>query len=247
MGRDRRVSDDETVMVLADAIDLVGDSDPPLRARLLAALSAELTFVDADRRQTLSETALEIARRLFEEHPSPANRSTLARVLEHRHTILLDAAGLSQRVEVIAELDSLAADASAYRAFNASSYGCWTAMEMGDLIECRRRIRTIRDTAEQLGQPRLIAVTRLWESVFAMVRGMASEALRLAAESHSIYLRVGRRDALVFNVGLRYLPSWFRGELSGLIDDLGDCAEAYPLRVRLHARPRPRTGAGWRL
>jgi hypothetical protein len=239
-------SDDETVRVLEDAVTMIGESDLDLRARLLAALSAELTFVDGERRQLLNAEALRIARRLFESNPTPSSRSTLTRVLEHRHTILLDAAGLEERARVVEELDTLTAGASPMRTFTASSYGFWTAMERGDVPECRERLRAMRDVAEQVDQPRLVAITRLWQSAFAAMRGRAGEALRLAEESHAIYLRVGRRDALVFDVGLRYLPLWFQGQLHTLVADLDECAEAYPLRVGMRAglaHARARTGA----
>src|SRR5439155_9420410 len=60
-----QLPDDERMATLAAALELVGENDSALRARLLAHLAVELSFgADAERRVSASDQALAIARRI---------------------------------------------------------------------------------------------------------------------------------------------------------------------------------------
>jgi hypothetical protein len=228
--------DSAKIEVVEEAILATGEDAPGLRAGLLAGLAAELTFAgDRPRQKALIDEAMTLARRTYETGRRPADAAVLARVLEHRHTVLLDPAGLAERRAVIAELDELSAGSAPNRAFTTASFGFWTAVEAGDVADCRRRLRLMRDITASVNHPRLLAITEHWSSVMASLFGQLDEAERLASEAHELFRSIGSSDALVFNVGLRYLPMWFRGQCKELIDDLEVCSEAQPGRVGMRA------------
>jgi AAA ATPase domain len=229
--------DEAKVDVLERAVSALRDQLPALRAVLLAALAAELTFLHDPSRRTeaLCKEAVELARRLHDTPPPDGDRAVLSRVLERRHTVLLHPDGLAERRTIVAELDRLSATLPPTRSFAAASNGFWTAMECGDVGECRRRLQTMREIVEVVNMPRLIALTMHWQSSLTALLGQIDDAEEAAHESGELWSTLGSRDALVFNVGLRYLPAWYRGRLGEVVDDIETCAAAYPGRIGMHA------------
>lgn len=224
------------VAVLSEALGAPGLDDAGLRARLLAGLATELTFSgEAERRTRLIEEAVELARRVWQVGGRPADAAVLARVLANLNVVLLDPASLARRREVIAELDGLSAVCGPGREFTTASFGLWTAVEAGDVASCRRRLRLMRELTDAVGHPRMRAVTQHWGSSMAALSGQLDDAERLASESYELFLSLGSPDALVFNVGLRYLAAWFRGQFKELVDDLEACSDAHPGRVGMRA------------
>ena len=183
----------------------------------------------------LTREAVDLARALHEAAPPGRDRSVLARVLEHRHTVLLHPDGLEERRRIVSELDRLSGAAGPPRAFTAASYGFWTAMESGDVPECRRRVQTMREIVEVVNMPRFVALTRHWESALTALLGQIDEAEAAATEAAELWSSLGTSDALAFGVGLRYLPSWYRGRLGDVIGDIEACAAGHTGRVGMHA------------
>jgi len=228
--------DNAKVEVLEAALASLGDRDKALRARLLAALAAELTFSRHRARvDDLSREAVALARVLYDAPPPEGDRRVLARVLEHRHTILLHPEGLAERRQLVAELDQLSAEESPHRVFAAAAHAFWTAMELGNVNECRQRVNTMVEIVETVSQPRLVAMTRHWQSSLAALLGQIDNAKSLASESAELWHSIGTRDALVFSVGLHYLPSWYQGRLQDVIADIDACSDAHPGRVGMRA------------
>ena len=108
-------------------------------------------------------------------------------------------------------------------------------MESGDVAECRRRVQTMREIVEIVNMPRLVALTMHWQSSLTALLGQIDDAEAAAAESAELWSALGSRDAVVFGVGLRYLPAWYRGRLGDVVADIESCAAAYRGRIGMHA------------
>ena len=65
----------------------------------------------------------------------------------------------------MAELDHLSEGRPVDGGFTAASYGFWTAMESGDVPECKRRVQAMREIIEVVNMPGLVALTMHWQSV----------------------------------------------------------------------------------
>ncbi len=96
------IVDEALVAVLEEALAALGESDPGLRARLLARLAIELSFSEArERRAALAGEALEIARRV-------GDPRGLGFALAARHWSLWGPGNVQERLEAANELLGLA-------------------------------------------------------------------------------------------------------------------------------------------
>jgi hypothetical protein len=142
------VVDAARVKTLEAAIEMVGEADLALRARLLATLGLELGWQpDHRRRLILSEEALRIARSLDE-------RETLARVLLARDYTISAPENAGERLAATTELLEIAADVGdPAMASRALSLRFKASLELADVSEAERSLMRNQSVVAELGQP----------------------------------------------------------------------------------------------
>jgi DNA-binding SARP family transcriptional activator/tetratricopeptide (TPR) repeat protein len=120
---------DETVVgLIEEALAAVGDSEPPLRVRLLARLAMELSFSEqVDRRAELSSEAVEIAR-------DAGDTSGLGFALVARHWSLWGPQNVQERLATSNDLLTLAERAGDERlAMQGHRWRMMDLLELGDM------------------------------------------------------------------------------------------------------------------
>jgi tetratricopeptide (TPR) repeat protein len=203
--------DKARVEMLEAALATVGDTDGAARARLLAVLSAELTFSgDWPRRKALSDESVAIARRLGE----PA---TLIAVINARFITIWTPETLAERradtefgLAIAEELgDSLAL-------LRALHWKAAAAVEAGDLDLSRELVGRQSELANRLRQP-----THGWLAAYdratqALMGGLLEEAERSADDAREIALESEQPDGMPFYAGQLINIRFEQGRLSEL-------------------------------
>ena len=205
--------DADRVATLEAAIALLGEGDDGRRARLLAQLQLEQTFVkDLAERRRLSDEA----KRLASGHGDP---TTLAHVLWARHAVLWTPELLDEHRANAAELEAVAAGlndpvVSFWAACDVVLTSVWSA----DLAEIDRGLATMQEIADRVG-PADPPVDP------ALVRGRGGrtsagdldEAERLAIEAGEEGTRSEQPDAQAFSMNQLMPVAWDRGRLGETI------------------------------
>ncbi len=217
--------DDERVASIEAALDATGDDDPPIRARLLAALGQEIIFAgdrERDRRMRLVDEALAIAR-------SSGDNSTLAHVLLQNFYTISFPDTLAQRLAYTVELLELAerlkdpvitARALMYRA---RSLGESANVEAADgCLQSAERL------AEELGQPTLRWLVGHLRTVRTILAGDLEEGERRVHAWFELGQATGQRDAAVFLAAHLFLVRFDQGRLAELEESLAERVSAAP-------------------
>jgi predicted ATPase/class 3 adenylate cyclase len=142
--------DPERVEALQAALELVGETDSPTRARLMAHLALEQAWTgDQAEINRLTRDATAMARRL-------GDPATLADVLLTSFYPLYAPSTVQQRLEHTDELLSLAEELGDRRiAAHAYHHRTRAAMEVGNLVEAARCIERQTSLATEIGEPTL--------------------------------------------------------------------------------------------
>jgi class 3 adenylate cyclase len=195
------------IEVLEAALAAVGDTDPRLRARLLATLGLELCWhPEPDRRLALSAEALAIARTL-------GDPETLAHVLLARdYTIHFPDNALERFTatgELLAIADALGDPVLASRALGLRFK---SAMELGDVSEAERSLARNQAFVADLGQPALTWTTMHHRATLLILRGDTGGAAATDA-AYEFGARAGRTFGGSFRFGQRFAPYWHQGRM----------------------------------
>jgi DNA-binding SARP family transcriptional activator len=214
------ITDHERVETLEAAIEALGASDSPLRARLLAILALELFHTgERARRLALSDEALAIARRL--DDPATLSHVMVARPFAIGGPDTL-AARLADTAELLEVAERLADPVTAHRAW-------WlryrVAVEVGDLPEADRCLAIEARMTADLGQPSLEWMTALQRVARVLLAGDLTEADRLIPAALERGRDAGQPDALLY----------FAIQLFQLRDERGRLGEAEETVARVVA------------
>jgi tetratricopeptide (TPR) repeat protein len=182
--------DHERVAALEAALDAVGGDDTPTRARLLAALAAEMIYSgDWERRVLLADEALAIARRC-------GDAATLARVLLHRFFTIYFPDTLD---ELLANTEELLALAERLDDPVIRAQALWLRGRIlapaGDMEEANRRFEAAERLTEELGQPTLRWLVGTTATVRTVLAGDLEEGERRARAGFELGQASGQRDA----------------------------------------------------
>jgi DNA-binding SARP family transcriptional activator len=175
------IVDEARVALLDEALSIVTKRDSPERARLLAMEAAELMYSsDWDRRASLSDEALAIARRL-------ADPEALSGVLNLRFVTLLAARTHSERLantlEAVVAAEGLNDPIALFFAYHWRGYA-W--LEAGDMVAARSWMAREREVASRFRQPTALWLARADEANLAIVAGELEAAASLAAEARDL-------------------------------------------------------------
>jgi class 3 adenylate cyclase len=186
--------DRERVSALEAALEAVGPSDSPERARVLAALASELHFAGDERRRVeLGREALAIARRL-------GDTSALADALVALWFAILDPAAADERSQLAGELAGIAERiGDPVLEFHAGFIRFLTGSEQGDMAAADLGLATCVRVAEEVGQPVLRWRAAYLQGHRAYVDGHLDETERWAKEVLRLGEAAGQPDAAGFS------------------------------------------------
>ncbi|WP_028066811.1 ATP-binding protein [Solirubrobacter soli] len=179
------------------------------RARLLAQLQLELTFVETlPERRRLSDEAVALA----------ADEATLAHVLWARHAVLWTPDLLSEHLVNAQQLESVARRlGDLTTTFWAACDRVLTSVWSADLEGVDRGLATMEDVADRVGQP-ILRWIRLWYGSWrAYLDGSLDQAVALAHVAAEVGTASGQPDAQAFQIDQTLPVLWDRGELSGML------------------------------
>jgi DNA-binding CsgD family transcriptional regulator len=218
------------VGLLEEALVALGDSDSPLRALALARLARALMFTpQVERRLTLSEDAVEMARRL-------GDPATLAAVLFDRHMAIWGPDRpevASERLAAAGEVVRLA-ERIGDRAMALRGRGLRRTdlLELGDLAGFDADLAAAEQTAQQLRQLHYDWQLPLVRACRAMLAGRFAEAQEEAAQGLAIGRRAGDQAVEVYCpgvvAGLRLMEGRF-GETVEVFQGLAARFPALPI------------------
>jgi tetratricopeptide (TPR) repeat protein len=176
--------DPAKVRLLEDALRGLGEADSVLRVRLLGSLAVELYYAaPLSMRTAMADEALAMAKRL-------GDPATLAQALSDRHRALLGPGNLQERLQLAAELLTLARHVGDEDLLlRAHALRIFDLFEAADAPALDRELGQCMRHAERLRQPRHLWLAIHLRAVRAQSRGALAEAERLAGEA----LAVGRR------------------------------------------------------
>jgi class 3 adenylate cyclase/DNA polymerase III delta prime subunit len=230
--------DDERMAALEAALAAVGKEDTPVRARLLATLGLELLApgaalrTDRDRRVSLSDEALALARRIGE-------ADTLAHVLLARFFTTNAPSTVADRLANSAELSQLAAGlGDPAMTFLAAWQRARVLLEAGDRWSAEANLDAALALVGDLGQP-----TFRWLAMFARVGYLLlaarfEEADRLIDESYALgSATAGQPDAFAVATVSRVQLSFEQGRLPEIEPIIADVVRHFPAAVGLNVYP----------
>jgi class 3 adenylate cyclase len=230
--------DDERVGALREVLALVGTERTDLRARLLAALGAELIFDDEPGvAEAASDEALSIAREL-------GDPATLVSALAFRMVAIWRVDRVRERLALGAELDAMRrmAGRRSGQFLIAVTFYCQAAMEHGDIELADELLEWIEATAHELRQPTSVAYAKLRLASRASVAGRLTEAERLATDAYRACVDAGQVDAEAFYAGQLFTIRLHQGRLDEVVDLIERSAASFP-GVRAFAAAAATCGA----
>jgi len=208
--------DETSVRLLQDALSGLSKEDSALRARMLARLAAA-TYWSApfEQRETLSNEAVEMARRL-------GDPAVLAASLSSRRYALWSPENIRERIDGTAEILRLAEEAGdRERVLQAHRWLLTDFLEAGDIAAAEGEIQAHGRLADELRQKIYIGYSAMFRAMQALWQGRFDDAERSAVEAETIGRTIGHRlaEGLFFAQQFRIL--WERGELAPLEDAMG--------------------------
>ncbi len=173
------VVDEDRRALSEEALELLGECDSTLRARVLAGLARNLlAFPDsAERRARLSQEAVEMARRLGDD-------ATLADVIEARHFAVAEPGNVVVRLDGLGEMIDAAQRAGETDLLITGHY--WRVidyLELGDMEHAEEDLGICRVLTEDFPQPYQQWRLRRLSATLALLRGEFDEGERLAADA----------------------------------------------------------------
>ena len=209
------VADAERLEALEAAERATEGATTPTRALVLATLAAELAFVDRVRMLRVARAAIELARRLGDDHALVTVLTRLAAAISSPDT-LVERTALADEAVAVAERTG-----DPVLRWYGAAMGYTAALEAGDIAAFRQRVEVVDELARGIGQPFMRWVSAIARSVREHLAGNLDRAEAPAAEGLDIGSTSGQADALVFYsgaiVGIRFDQGRL-GELVGLVE-----------------------------
>ncbi|MGH7819602.1 MAG: hypothetical protein ACREQ9_07510, partial [Candidatus Binatia bacterium] len=209
--------------LLEEALEALPEEDGALRARVAARLAAELRWSDAeDRRDGLSRSAVEIARRL-------GDASTLAYALIGRYWALWGPDNVEERLAIATEVVRLGTAAGDDgMALAGHTWRLAAELELGGIEAVDRDFDAVLRLAEKTRQP----YYRWWSLALQVMRALFAGRLdlggRLADEALAVGQQVEARDAVpAYGVEMATLRRE-QGRLAELEDSFKAFIAEYP-------------------
>jgi DNA-binding CsgD family transcriptional regulator len=220
------IVDPAEVGLLEEALEVLGEADSRLRARVLARLARALIFTpETQRRLQLSEEAVALARRL-------GDSATLAAVLFDRHMTIWgpdrpEAAGerLAMATEVVGLAERLGDRAMALRGRGLRRTDL---LELGDVAGFDADLVAAERTAQALRQLHYHWQLPLARACRALLTGRFGEAEVLAAQGLAIGRRAGDQAVEIYSTGVVGILRFMQGRFGEMVEVYQDLAAHFP-------------------
>lgn len=198
--------DEATVALLEEALVAPGETDSPLRARLLARLAVELYYGPSrERSEALGAEALEVARRSGDDR-------ALAYALNARHVSLWRADRLDERLAIAREMVALAERTGDREGeLQGRNWLVTDLFEAGAMADFDAAIDRYAQLAAELRLPGFRWYATLWRAALAALRGELSEAEPLLREAVRIGISGGDPNVELADQ-VRLGIHWMRGD-----------------------------------
>jgi tetratricopeptide (TPR) repeat protein len=211
----------QLVDLLREALDALSVTDSPLRARLLARLSVELTFSDeVYLTDALSREAVEMARRL-------GDVQALGDALDARWMAVWGPDGLAERAVLASEILELAYQTGDRDLeLRGRAQRATTSLESGDFFSAESDIAAYARVADDLRMPVLQWITLTMQTMRALLQGAFEEAERLADEAFAA--QPERPNAQWAQAMEGSMLRWQQGRLSELRETWQTTVDRFP-------------------
>jgi DNA-binding SARP family transcriptional activator len=183
---------------LEEALELLGDGAPALRARVLARLAIELYYAPGrTRADPLSAQAIKLAR-------GAEDPDALLVALSSRHVALWIPDGLNDRLAVADEMIALARDhVRPEHELQGRNWLCADLWEAGQIDRFETEAQEHAELATRLRLPNYTWYEPLWRASLAALRADWDQAERLITQAEQTGTDAGDRNAPLFAWGLR--------------------------------------------
>jgi class 3 adenylate cyclase/tetratricopeptide (TPR) repeat protein len=217
------IVDTERVAMLEAALEALGDADSSERARVLATLSAELTYSgDWARRKALSDESVAIATRL-------GDPDTVTKVLGIRFITIWTPETLRERIDDTNRGLAIAEElGDPLAAFYGLHWKAAAAVEMGDLDLAAELVSRESELAARLRQPTSSWLAAYDRATQALMHGLLDEAERSAEDAWRIASESEQPEALAFYAGQLINIRFEQGRLHELEPLIAQQVEANP-------------------
>ncbi len=215
--------DHQRIEMITRALDRLGETASPDRARLLALSCLERTFdTDPDGRLAMARDAVDMARRT-------GDSAALADVIQLCTEAIAWPRTLDMRREWTSEASQIADDLGDPIARRwANSRRMLAALAAGDLATMRDAFSVVESEIERIGQPYHDWVLAYYRTLWCLLDGDLDAAEESANEAFALGTRAGQPDAL----------SYYGAQLSDVRNKQGRLEELIPLiEQRVHDDP----------
>ncbi len=181
--------DDTAVALIGEALDRVGDDEPALRARLLAASALESYYADPDAARRCAAEAVQLAR-------GARDPATLAHTLSAQHLALWDGDHVQDRLGVAGEMARVARAARDRVALlQARNWRVIDLLELSKIDDAEEEMRAYAGEAAELRLARFEWYVPLWGACLGILRGDWEVADELSRAAHEQGVAAGDGNA----------------------------------------------------
>ncbi len=217
------LADERLVPLLEDGLSTLDEGDSVLRVQLLARLAAALRHGPSrERRERISEEAIEIARRI-------GDPATLAYALAAAECALHAPHNAHMRLAEGEEIVSLVAGTGdRERLFDGHEHSFWAAWELGDPDRRAVELTSMSRVAEELRQPAQLWMLATAQATLAVSQGRFAEATELIERAAAIGERVLPWHAAAARKMQLFLLRSEQRRLDAFVREVGDHADEFP-------------------
>lgn len=200
------VLDNLEIALLQAALKALPDSEPKLRARVLARLAKALAFTpDVEGRTQLSELAVALARRT-------GDREVLGWVLLDRHVAIWGFAPAPERLDIATKIVQLAKEINDHNLLvRGHVLRMANLLELGDITRYAAEIQILEQLIREHRMTELHWHVPLLRATEAHIAGRLAEAERLAEEGLAMGRRVNHPDIDTWYLVARIIPKFWQG------------------------------------
>ena len=217
------LADERLVPLLEDGLSALGEADSVLRVQLLSRLAAALRHGPSrERRERISEEAIQIARRI-------GDPATLAYALAAADAALHAPHNAHRRLAGGEEIVSLVArTGDKERLFDGHEQSFWAAWELGDPDRRAAEFASMSRVAEELTQPAQLWALAVAQATLALSQGRFAEAPELIERAATIGERVLAWGAGAVRKMQLFMLRREQGQLDGFEREVRDHPREFP-------------------
>ena len=206
-----------------DAARAATEGQPtPDRALVLATLAAELAFADRDRMRLLADEAIALAHRLGDD-PTLVTVTTRMEAAVSAPDTLVQRCALADEAIAAAERTG-----DPVLRWYAAAMNCTPALESGDIEAFHRRLDVVQFLAHEIGQPHMLYVSTLGQSLREALAGRLDQAEQTAARALEIGVNSGQPDAFAVYGSHLMTIRHYQGRITELMDLIEQSAADNP-------------------